>query len=297
MRLYKSILIAVITLTACSGNHKKADAYGNFETTEILVSSEIQGKLIKFSVEEGDSLQKGEQVGAIDTVQLSLKRDQLVAQRKASAAKIENILSQIQVQEEQKKTYLVDKDRIEKLLKDKAVPEKQLDDINGHISVTESQINSIRTQNASVLSELTSFDKQIEQLNDQILRCKIVNPINGVVLDKYIEPSEIAVAGKALYKIADVNRMILKVYISGAQLPAVKIRQKVSVFIDQDKKDDQELEGEITWVSSQAEFTPKIIQTKEERVNLVYAVKVAVKNDGRIKIGMPGEVRFNSPGN
>jgi HlyD family secretion protein len=257
-----------------------------------LVSSEIQGKLVKFLVEEGRTYKAADIVGQIDTIQLALKRDQLVAQRKASATKITNILSQIDVQEEQKRTLLVDKDRVEKLLKDNAVPVKQLDDINGKIKVTDSQIASIRTQNAAVLDELTSMDKQIDQMTDQLNRCKIVNPINGTVLEKYIEPSEITTPGRALYKIADMDQMILRIYVSGSQLPSIKTGQKVKVLIDKNAKENQVLEGTISWISPQAEFTPKIIQTKDDRVNLVYAVKIAVKNDGRLKIGMPGEVKF-----
>jgi HlyD family secretion protein len=187
---------------------------------------------------------------------------------------------------------MVDKDRTEKLLKDNAAPVKQLDDINGKIKVIDSQIASIKTQNAAVLDELTGMDRQIDQTKDQLNRCKIVNPINGAVLEKYIEPSEITTPGRALYKIADMDQMILRVYVSGAQLPSIKIGQKVKVMIDKNEKENQDLQGIITWVSPQAEFTPKIIQTKEDRVNLVYAVKVTVKNDGRLKIGMPGEVKF-----
>lgn len=293
MKKYVGFLVgAVLVFSACSSRDNQADAYGNFEAVEVLVASEVQGKLVDFRVEEGLSFKKGQQVGLIDTVQLALKRDQLLAQRKASASKIENILSQIQVQEEQKKTLMTDKNRIVNLLKDKAVPQKQLDDINGRIDVVNSQISSIRTQNAAVIAELSSIDKQVDQLNDQIARCHIINPIDGVVLDKYIEPAEIAVPGKALYKIADISHMILKVYVSGAQLPSVKIGQKVDVRMDQNEKTEQHLEGTVSWISPQAEFTPKIIQTREERVNLVYAVKVDVNNDGRIKIGMPGEIKF-----
>ena len=287
------ILVATIfVLSACSSKNGKSDAYGNFETVEVLVSSEIQGKLLRFSIEEGKTYKAGDIVGLIDTVQLALKRDQLIAQRNASATKIGNILSQIAVQEEQKGTLLVDKARTEKLMRAKAIPTKQLDDINGKIKVTDSQIESIKTQNAAVVNEVEAYDKQIAQMKDQIDRCKIVNPINGTVLEKYIEPSEIAAPGKTLYKVADMSQMILRVYVSGTQLPSVKIGQKVTVLIDQEKGDNKTFEGTISWVSPEAEFTPKIIQTKEERVNLVYAVKVTVKNDGSLKIGMPGEVRF-----
>jgi HlyD family secretion protein len=283
-------LFVVGLMCACTGKNGKSDAYGNFEAVEVLVSSEAQGKLLSFSLEEGETLKAGDLIGVVDTVQLSLKREQLVAQRKASASKIENILAQIRVQEEQKKILQVEKYRIENLLKDKAVPEKQLDDVDGRLAVTESTIASIRTQNSGVLAELQSIDKQIEQVADQIKRCKIINPINGTVLNKFVEPAEIVVPGKQLYKIADITQLILRVYISGEQLASVKIGQNANIIID--GTNNQSLTGQVTWISPQAEFTPKIIQIKEERVNLVYAVKILVKNDGRIKIGMPAEVMF-----
>lgn len=286
------LVTTIVILSSCSSKNGQSDAYGNFETVEVLVSSEIQGKLLQFSIEEGKTYKAGDVVGQIDTVQLALKRDQLVAQRNASATKISNILSQITVQEETKGTLLIDKARTERLMKDKAIPVKQLDDINGKIKVIDSQIASIKTQNAAVVNEVEAYNKQIAQMKDQLNRCKIVNPINGTVLDKYIEPSEIAAPGKTLYKIADMSQMILRVYVSGTQLSSVKIGQNVTVMIDQEKGEGKTFEGTVSWVSPEAEFTPKIIQTKEERVNLVYAVKVTVKNDGSLKIGMPGEVRF-----
>jgi HlyD family secretion protein len=292
MRTLFLVTTTFLFLSSCSNKNGKSDAFGNFETVEVLVSTEMSGKLLEFSAEEGKIYKAGDILGLIDTVQLSLKRDQIVAQRKASSSKIANIQSQIDVQLETKKSLDIDKDRIEKLVKDKAVPTKQLDDINGKINVIESQVASIKTQNSAVLSEITSMDRQIDQITDQIKRCKVVNPINGSVLEKYVEPTEIVAPGKALYKIADMEQMNLRVYISGAQLPAVKIGQKVKVLIDKDEKGTESLEGAVTWISSQAEFTPKIIQTKEERVNLVYAMKISVKNDGRLKIGMPGEVKF-----
>ncbi len=285
------IIIICVTI-GCSDQNGKSDAYGNFETVEVNVGSEVQGKLIQFSVDEGKSFKAGEMVGLIDTIQLALRREQLLAQRTATSDQIANILSQIEVQEEQKKTLQVDKDRIVKLLKDQATPIKQLDDVNGKIDVIESEIASIKTQNSTVLSQIAALNRQIDQIADQINRSKIINPINGTVLEKYIELSEIVMPGRILYKIADIDQMILRVYISGSQLSSVKIGQKVKVLIDKDEDKLQSLEGIISWISPQAEFTPKIIQTKEERVNLVYAMKINVKNDGRLKIGMPGEVRF-----
>jgi HlyD family secretion protein len=281
-----------ILLISCTGNKNKSDAFGNFESTDVLVASEMQGKLVTFTPEEGDTLNVGKIVGLVDTIQLSLKREQLIAQRNISYTKFQNIKAQVDVQEEQKKTLLIEKNRLENLLKDNAAPVKQLDDINGKIKVTDSQISSIKTQNASTESEIEMLSKQIDQITDQINRSKITNPINGTVLEKYIEPQEIVTPGKILYKIADLKKIILRAYISGAQLSQVKTGQKVTVLIDADEDKYKEYQGTITWISSQTEFTPKIIQTKKERVNMVYAIKIEVANDGYLKIGMPGEVRF-----
>lgn len=292
MRTIVTILIVICLTVGCSERNGKSDAYGNFETVEVNVSSEVQGKLVEFSVDEGKVFKAGENVGLVDTIQLALKREQLVAQRTATSDQIANILSQIDVQQEQKKTLLVDKDRIDRLLKDQAVPVKQLDDVNGKIKVIDSEIASIKTQNSSVLNQIAALNRQIDQVTDQINRSKITNPIHGTVLDKYAELSEIIMPGKVLYKIADMDSMILRVYISGTQLSSVKLGQKVSVLIDNNENKLDKMTGIISWISPEAEFTPKIIQTREERVNLVYAMKIQVKNDGRLKIGMPGEVKF-----
>ncbi|NUM79379.1 HlyD family efflux transporter periplasmic adaptor subunit [bacterium] len=285
-------ILGITLLAGCSGNNHKSDAYGNFEATEIIVSAEASGKLLAFNVEEGLTLEAGANVGYIDTVQLSLKRAQLLATRQSVSAKIANILAQIDVLKEQRRVAETDKKRLEKLFGENAATQKQLDDVNGQISVIDRQIVSIETQNAAVLSDVKSLDAQIAQINDQIHKSVIVNPLRGTVLTKYAEPSEVIAYGKPLYKIADLQTMFLRVYISGDQLPHAAIGQKVHVLIDETKKNNQSLEGEISWISSKAEFTPKIIQTKEERVNMVYAVKIKIHNDGRLKIGMPGEVNF-----
>ncbi|MFW5721097.1 MAG: HlyD family secretion protein, partial [Bacteroidota bacterium] len=175
---------------------------------------------------------------------------------------------------------------------DQAATKQKLDDINGKYDVLLKQIQATKTQINAVHKEMEVMDRQIELVVEQINKAKIINPVNGTVLEKYVEESEIAAMGKALYKIARLDEIDLRVYVSGAQLPSVKIGQKVTVLVDKDEKTNQQFEGEVVWISDQAEFTPKIIQTKEERVNMVYAVKVRVKNDGTMKIGMPGEVRF-----
>jgi len=285
------IFIASI-LSACTGNKEKSDAYGTFEATEITISAENSGKIISFSVNEGDSLNIGDTVGVIDTTQLVLKREALIAQKKGSSSKAEYIASQIEVLKEQKKNSEVEKERLEKLVKDGAATSQQLDLINGQLSVYEKQILSIETTNAPVLDEQEAYAKQIEQIQDLINKSIIVNPEKGTVLNKYAEAGEMVVQGKSLYKIADLSNMILRVYVSGAELPKIKIGQKVEVLVDKDEDENTKLEGAVTWISSNAEFTPKIIQTKEERVKLVYAVKVRVPNNGLLKIGMPGEVNF-----
>jgi HlyD family secretion protein len=281
-----------IVFAACSGKDEKSDAYGNFEVDDIMVSAESTGKLLYFVAEEGKKMAAGELVAVIDTSDLVLKRNQLIAQKKAVSSKIENIQSQTDVQKQQQTNLNTDKDRIEKLLKDGAATKKQLDDINGQLDLVKAQIASTNTQYLTVTSELEVYNAQIAQVNESISKCSIFNPSVGIVLEKYTEPNEITTFGKPLYKIADMDEMTLRVYISGDQLPNIKLAQEVEVLIDQDKKTNRKLAGTVSWVSETAEFTPKIIQTKEERVNMVYAVKVKVKNDGSLKIGMPGEVNF-----
>ncbi|MBC8487099.1 MAG: efflux RND transporter periplasmic adaptor subunit [Bacteroidetes bacterium] len=285
-------LIIVIVLASCSGKNHKSDAYGNFETDDVIISSEANGKLLFFDVDEGEKVEADKLVGIIDTTDLILRKKQLFAQKKAISSRLENIQSQIDVQEQQKKNLLVDKKRIENLLKDGAATQKQLDDINGKLDLIEVQISSIKTQNTTVLTELEVANTQIDQIGESIRKCNIINPINGVVLEKYAEPNEITAFGKPLYKIANLNDMYLRVYVSGAQLPHIKIGEQVEVLIDENEKTNKKLTGKVCWISETAEFTPKIIQTKEERVNLVYAVKIKVKNDGSLKIGMPGEANF-----
>lgn len=285
-------LFMAIVLLSCSNNDDLSDAYGNFEVEDVIISAESTGKLLFFSAEEGKKIAAKELVAVIDTTDLVLKRNQLVAQQKAVSAKIENIQSQTEVQRQQIANLETDKNRIEKLLKDGAATQKQLDDINGQIELVSRQISSTSTQFTSVRSEFEVFNTQIDQVNESIRKCSIYNPLEGIVLEKYMEPNEVAMFGKPLYKIADMNEMILRVYVSGDQLPAIKLGQEVGVLIDKDKKTNRSLTGQVSWISETAEFTPKIIQTKEERVNMVYAVKVKVKNDGSLKIGMPGEVRF-----
>lgn len=292
----KNKYIMLVTLAfaavACNNNNDKSDAYGNFEATEVIVSSQANGKLLSLNITEGQVLKAGEIYGFVDTTDLFLKKQQLQAQKEAVSSKISNITAQIDVLKQQKQNLEIDKDRIVKMNKDGAATKKQLDDVIGAIDVINKQINSIQTQNNSVFNEITGIEKQVEQISTSIQKSYIRDETAGTVLVKYAEQGEITAFGKPLYKIANLNEMILKVYVSGDQLPKIKIGAKCEVMVDLNQTENKKYEGIISWVADNAEFTPKIIQTKKERVNLVYAVKVLVKNDGSLKIGMPGEVNF-----
>jgi len=292
MKIYNSILgfiVIVSCLTSCGNGNEKADGYGNFEATEITVSAENSGKLMQFDINEGDRLEKDKFIGFIDTIPLALKREQLQVSKAVISSKSKGVLSQINVLNAKLKTANTNKSRIDNLIKDNAGTQKQLDDVTGEINVIKNQIKSVEIQNAPVVNELKSIDIQLEQIDDQIQKSKIINPISGIVLTKYTEPGEITSFGKPLYKIADLSIMQLRVYISEPQLVNIKIGQEVTVKID-DAATMKTYKGKISWIASEAEFTPKIIQTKEERVALVYAVKVDVPNDGSLKIGMPAEM-------
>ncbi len=288
------IFLITILIGSCSDKDEKSDAYGNFEADEVIISSKMAGEIKSLQLEEGDHLKKGQQVGYVDSTLLSIKKQQIVAKREAVASKVQNILAEIKVLEEQKATLVTEKKRVERLLKDSAATQRQLDEIEGQVNVIDKRIQSVRTQNSTVLNELKVYEKQLAELDENIKNALIVSPIDGIVLSKYAEAHEIAAPGKALFKIADLDKMFLRVYIDGSQLPDVKIGQNVQVLIDKNKTKNQELQGTVSWISSQAEFTPKIIQTKKERVDLVYAVKVLVENDGKLKVGMPGEVNFQT---
>lgn len=282
-------VLILLSLLSCNNNNDKADGYGNFEATEITISAEANGKIEFLNLEEGSVLEPNLLVGMIDTTQLYLNKQQLIASRNTVYSKSKNVLSQDDVLQEQLKTTLIEKRRIENMFAENAATKRQLDEIDGKVNVLKEQIKSVRTQNAPITNEAKSIDVQIEKVEDQIQKSKIINPVKGTVLAKYAEPNEITAFGKPLYKIADISEMTLRVYVSETQLPKIKIGQNVTVKIDAGTE-MKSFPGTISWISSSAEFTPKIIQTKEERVNLVYAVKVTVKNDGSLKIGMPAEM-------
>lgn len=291
--LLSGLLIISIFLTiSCVQNEQEADAYGNFEAHEIIVPSQATGILNSFTLNEGDMLKVGEKIGWVDTTRLFLQKKQLFAQIKTINTKYLGSRAEISVLEAEKSNLTREKKRFEKLLADGAVTSKQMDDINGNLNVLNKKIDAVRAQLKSILAEKDIVTVSIDMINDQIVNSIILNPESGTVLEKYLEQYEIVIPGKALYKLADLNNMILKAYISEPQLSEIELKQKVNVLIDGVNEEKIMFEGIVSWISSEAEFTPKIIQTREERVNLVYAIKVRVKNDGRIKIGMPGEVRF-----
>ncbi|RKT00422.1 HlyD family secretion protein [Flavobacterium sp. 123] len=282
-------LLILISLISCSKNNDKADGYGNFEATEVTISAEANGKINYLKLEEGDILESNTVVGLVDTTQLYFNKQQLIASKASINSKSKNVLSQINVLKEQLKTTLIEQKRIQNMFAENAATKRQVDEIIGKVNVLNEQIKSVKTQDAPIINDIKSIHVQIEKINDQIKKSKIENPIKGTVLAKYTEPNEVTSFGKPLYKIADISEMNLRVYISETQLAQIKVGQNVTVKIDAKDK-MKSYPGTISWIASSAEFTPKIIQTKEERANLVYAVKIKVKNDGSLKIGMPAEM-------
>jgi len=304
------IWIIAVSLAACNSNKEKFDASGTFEADEVIVSSELNGKILSFDVDEGSVLKKDSTVGTIDAVNIALQKEQVEANIASLREKTSDVNPQVKllqeqltVQQAQLSNLEYEKKRIENLLKEDAATGKQLDDINYQVdalqkqmNVTQQQINvqksNVSTQNRSILSEGKPLAKNIAMLEEQLSKSRIINPVAGTVLTKYAEAGEITAAGKALYKIADLSVITLRAYITGTQLSQVKLGQQVKVLVDDGKNKYKELTGTITWISDKAEFTPKTIQTKDERANLVYAVKIKVKNDGFLKIGMYGEVKL-----
>lgn len=282
--------------TACNDTKLSFDASGSFEAEETIISAEATGTIKQFEIEEGQTLKAGQVIGYIDSVQLFLKKKQLEAQVVAILGKRPDIPVQLSALKEQLKTTETEKIRVANLVKGDAATPKQLDDINAQIEVLKKQIeaqkSSLNISSDGISKDVMPLQVQIEQLNDQLAKCRIINPANGTVLAKYAEANEMTAAGKPLYKIADLSNIILRVYITGNQLPQVKLNQKVKVLTDDGSGGYKETEGTIIWINDKAEFTPKTIQTKDERANMVYAMKIKVKNEGSYKIGMYGEIKF-----
>ena len=295
MRQFVYIGLCGLLLSACGTKDGAFDATGTFEATEILVSSEANGKIMEFAVEEGDRLQAGAVVGYVDSTQLYLRKRQLAASLRSIDVQKPDIQKQIAALEQQIATAKTERQRQENLVRAKAGNQKMLDDIENQLKYLEKQLaaqySSLRKTTGGADANVEGFQYQIMQLDDQLLKTRITNPQTGTVLVKYAEPGEVTTAGKPLYKIADTDLLYLRAYVTANQLSCVKLSQSLKVFADfGDER--KEYEGVITWISDKSEFTPKGIQTKEERANLVYAIKIAVRNDGFLKIGQYGEIQF-----
>ena len=285
------LFVATFTIS-CSNNENDPDAYGNFEVDEITISSKTQGELLEFNIEEGQTLTAGKIVGYVDTINLHLKRAELRASSSSVEAQRKNIQAQIQLSKDDLARIEKDKKRIESMYAKKAATQKQLDDVNSAADIAQKRLDVLHTQFLSVEAQIESIDAKNQQLDHNLNDAIVSNPINGTVLTKLANQHELVVPGRALYTMANLEEIKLKAYITGAQLSSVIIGQEVQVFIDGPDKEFITYNGKIIWISDEAEFTPKNIQTREERIAQVYAVKILVVNDGKIKIGMPGEVRW-----
>ena len=304
------LLASIAMLSACSGNKHVYDASGTFEAIETIVSAEATGVIKQFDVEEGQTLNAGQPVGYIDSIQLSLRKKQLEAQIKATGSRVPDISAQTGYYKQQLAAMQVKFDnlkheqtRVQNLVKADAATAKQLDDVNAQVAEMEkqlqviqqqsaAQVSVLQTQSSGLRSDVLPLVAQIEQIADQLNKCRIINETKGTVLTKYAEVNEMATSGKALYKIADLSSIILRAYITGDQLSKIKLNQKVTVMADEGSDQYKNYEGVIEWINNKAEFTPKTIQTKDERANLVYAVKIRVVNDGFLKIGMYADVKL-----
>lgn len=311
LRLLIYVSLAGASLFSCNSNARDFDASGTFEADETVVSAEVGGQIESLNIREGSVLTKDSVVGYIDSVPLQLQKAQAEATLEALHEKTVNVApqvkllnDQINVLKVQLENALHEKDRTESLIKADAATQKQLDDINTQIAVYRKQIavneqqikvqeSATNSQNRTVLSQANPLRKSIAQITDQMKRALIKNPVSGTVLTKYAMAGEYTAPGKALYSIGDLSVITLRAYVTGNQFAQIKLNQPVKVFVDSTEKSYREYPGVITWISDKAEFTPKTIQTKDERANLVYAVKIQVKNDGLLKIGMYGQVNFN----
>lgn len=296
MNKLSRITMMALLAASCGGKKNEYDASGTFEAVETIVSAEAGGMIKELNLEEGQKLRRGIAVGYIDSMQLYLRRKQLLAQVKALLARMPNVPTQVAALQEQLKQAEREQKRITNLVKADAGTQKQLDDVNAQIAILTKQIeateSSLGITSAGLNEETAPLKIQVEQLDDQLAKCRIVNPVEGTVLTKYAEENEVTTTGKPLYKIADLSEITLRAYITGDQFSRIKTGQTVKVLVDAGEGKYKEYQGVLEWISDKAEFTPKTIQTKDERANLVYAVKIKVKNDGTLKIGMYGEVKF-----
>lgn len=288
------VYIAAVVLAVSCGTEAEFDAQGTFEATEVVVSSEATGRILNFEVEEGMAVEANQMVGAIDSVQLHLQRKQLVAQQSALLGSRPDVKKQVAALREQIAKQNEELRRVENMLKDGAATKKQKDDIEAQIKILERQLDatlSTLDKNTSTINNNSvALEAQIAALDDRISKCRIISPVGGTVLVKYAEAGELATVGKPLMKIADLDNIYLRAYFTSDQLAKVNLGDEVMVVADFGGEERYDYTGRVAWISSDSEFTPKTIQTKDSRANLVYAVKIAVENDGRLKIGLAGEV-------
>lgn len=283
-------------LLSCINGEGDYDATGSFEATEIIVSSQANGRIIELNLNEGEQLQKGQMVGFIDSTQLYLQKMSLLSNARGVIAQQPDIKTQTAALRDQINTLNREKARIERLIAANAANQKQLDDIESQLEVLESQLSAqtstLQKSRANISAQSSTLEIQIAQLDDQLEKTRIVSPISGTVLNRYAEAGELATMGTPLFKIADITEMFLRAYVTNDQLAKIKLNDEVAVSVDDGEGDMKLYTGKISWISDKSEFTPKTIQSKNERANLVYALKVAVPNDGFLKIGMYGEVKF-----
>ena len=288
--------LAFLFLLSCNKSKDNYDATGSFEATEIIVSSQANGKILEFTVNEGEQLQQGQQVGLIDSTQLHLQKMSLLSNQRGVRAQQPDIRTQTAAIQEQIRTLEREKARVQRLLASNAANRKQLDDIESQIDVLQRQLSAqtstLQKNTQNISAQGSTLDIQIAQLEDQLEKTRIVSPISGMVLNKYVEMGELAGMGTPLFKIADTNTLYLRAYVTNDQLAQIKISDEVTVSVDAGDGKMKPYTGTLNWISDKSEFTPKTIQTKNERANLVYAIKIAVPNDGYLKIGMYGEVVF-----
>lgn len=293
---YKLLFGIAAVLTACNSGDKEYDATGTFEATETTVAAEQAGTLLTFSLEEGDNIEAGTEVGLIDTTQLWLKISQTEASKAVYQSQKPDQEKQIAATRQQLAKARTEQQRYKELVADGAAPSKMLDDASSQVQVLQrqldAQVSALQTSTNALSRQMDAADVQVRQLRDQLLKCHIKSPASGTVLEKYVERGEYVTPGKPLFKIGDVRHMYLRAYITSAQLKNVKTGQKVKVFADYGGGQKKEYVGTVTWISSRSEFTPKTILTDDERADLVYAVKIVIETDGYVKIGMYGEVRF-----
>lgn len=285
--------LAAFFLFSCNGNNSLSDAYGNFEAEEVVVSSRANGTIIQLNINEGDVLDEGVLVGLVDTVLPRLEMEQLLASAKGVDARITQLQRSIEVQTERLAVLKKEFDRVTNLHKQQAIPTQKYDEVAGQYNVALREMEQVKSQRLVLESEKAMTQSRIDAAKEQLIRCRINTPVAGTILEMYAEQGEFTTAGKPLFKMAGLDELTLRVYVSGSQLDNVTIGQEVTVKFDKDAESEHQTRGVVSWIASSAEFTPKIIQTKEERVDLVYAVKVKVPNpDGKMKIGMPGEIIF-----